>query len=263
MQKGLHGRSTCTKPARSGPPPLDPDHWRAAADVPGWLALELRGQSGVIGGLLLCSGGAPYPAQDRELLQFTAAQVGMALERKRLHDDLLRHACYDELTGLPNRRLFFDRINSALARARRTGSRMGVLYVDVDDFKAVNDRHGHAVGDVLLREVAGRLLACARQSDMVARLGGDEFVLILEDLGAVADAERIVWEIGMALEGELRFGDAELRIGASIGTALFPEDGATIEDLLKHADTSMYRQKRQRKMPSPPAPAAKASCRAS
>lgn len=232
--------------------PLNLQRWRDTANAQDWLVLELRGQTGIIGGLLLRSGGAPYSAQDRELLQFTATQVGMALERKRLHDDLLRHACYDELTGLPNRRLFFDRINSALARARRTGLRLGVLYVDIDDFKTVNDCHGHAAGDELLREAANRLLACARQSDTVARLGGDEFVLILEDLSAAADAERIVRQIGAAFEGVLRFGGAELPIGASIGTALFPENGATIEELLKYADTGMYRQKRGRKSGAEP-----------
>lgn len=215
---------------------------------PGWLALELGGRTGLVGELLLRSrDGAAYPDQDGELLQFTAGQVGMALERKRLQDDLLRHACHDELTGLPNRYLFFDRVGTALVRAQRARSRMGLLYVDVDDFKQVNDCHGHAAGDALLREVARRLAACARHSDTVARLGGDEFVLILEDLNVTEDAERIARQIDAAMQAPIALDGIELHIRASIGSAVFPDDGQYIEDLLKHADIAMYGQKRSRK----------------
>jgi diguanylate cyclase (GGDEF)-like protein/PAS domain S-box-containing protein len=231
------------------------EQWRGMPP-PGWLALELRGTDGAIGGLLLRSrGDAAYPAQDCELLGFTAGQIGMALERKRLHDDLLRHACHDELTGLPNRYLFFDRIGTALARARRTGARMGLLYVDIDDFKQVNDVHGHAAGDELLRGVAARLANCARDSDTVARIGGDEFVLILEDLNSADDADRIAHQIGAAMAIPMRIDSAELAVGASIGCAVFPDHGQRIEELLKHADIDMYRQKKARK-----ADPAKAAC---
>jgi diguanylate cyclase (GGDEF)-like protein/PAS domain S-box-containing protein len=224
--------------------------------APGWLALELGGRTGLIGELLLRSrDGAAYPAPDRELLQFTAGQVGMALERKRLQDDLLRHACHDELTGLPNRYLFFDRVGTAFARARRAGTRMGLLYVDVDDFKQVNDCHGHAAGDALLREVARRLSACARDSDTVARLGGDEFVLILEDLNVSEDAERIARQIDAAMQAPIGLEGVALHVRTSIGSAVFPDDGQHVEDLLKHADIAMYRQKRGRKSaPADPAP---------
>ncbi len=223
------------------------EDWRGLLLAQEWLSIELRGQAGPVGGLLLRAKRGPYPAPDRELLEFTAAQIGMALERKRLHEELLRHACHDELTGLPNRYLFFDRINTALARVQRTGARMGVLYVDVDGFKQVNDQYGHDAGDALLREVALRLVGCARHSDTVARLGGDEFVLILEDLMAADDADRVAGEIGAALGRPMRAGGAELCVGASIGIALFPDHGQRIEELLKHADVAMYRQKRKRK----------------
>jgi diguanylate cyclase (GGDEF)-like protein len=159
----------------------------------------------------------------------------------------LRHACHDELTGLPNRYLFFDRVGTALVRAQRARSRMGLLYVDVDDFKQVNDCHGHAAGDALLREVARRLAACARHSDTVARLGGDEFVLILEDLNVTEDAERIARQIDAAMQAPIALDGIELHIRASIGSAVFPDDGQYIEDLLKHADIAMYGQKRSRK----------------
>jgi len=231
-----------------------PERWRDAPLPQGCMSLELRGQAGIVGGLLLRSrGGVPYPLLDRELLQFTAGQIGMALERKRLQDELLRHAYHDELTGLPNRYLFFDRIGTALSRARRSGSGVGLLYVDVDDFKRVNDHYGHAAGDFVLREVAARLARCARCTDTVARLGGDEFVLILEELGAPHDAERIVRQLVAEMDAPLLLDGCELHIGASIGSALFPENGTEIEQLLKHADINMYSRKRERKASGPEA----------
>ncbi|MFC5547120.1 diguanylate cyclase domain-containing protein [Massilia aerilata] len=229
-------------------PPGGAAHWRKTPLTDAYVKLELRGQHGIDGALLLHSrGDAPYSALDCELLQFTAGQIGMALERKRLQDELIRHACHDELTGLPNRYLFFDRVNIALARAHRSGTPMGLLYVDVDDFKQVNDVHGHAAGDLLLREVAARLTRCARQSDTVARLGGDEFVLVLEQLGAPEDAGRIARQLAAEMEAPMLLGNCQLNIRISIGSAVFPDDGVQIEDLLKHADIDMYRQKRERK----------------
>jgi diguanylate cyclase (GGDEF)-like protein/PAS domain S-box-containing protein len=239
--------------------------WRAAAATPDalapgavrhvaggrlttWLMIELKGPAGTIGALLLRDHDRTgYSAADRGLLHFVAAQVGLALERKRLHDDLMRSACHDELTGLPNRRLFFDRIRTAVARARRCHSRLGLLYVDVDDFKQVNDRHGHAIGDALLREVAARLVECARESDTVARLGGDEFVLLLEDLHAPEDAEHCAGKIRAALAQPVPTHGAPLYIGASIGIALFPDHADQVETLLMHADAGMYTTKRIRK----------------
>jgi len=234
----------------STPDTLAPDAVRhvAGGRVTTWLMIELKGPSGTIGALLLRDRARTgYSAADRGLLHFVAAQVGLALERKRLHDDLMRSACHDELTGLPNRRLFFDRIRTAVARARRCHSRLGLLYVDVDDFKQVNDRHGHAVGDALLREVAARLVECARESDTVARLGGDEFVLLLEDLHAPEDAEHCAAKIRAALAQPVPTLCAPLRIGASIGIALFPDHADQVETLLMHADTGMYATKRIRK----------------
>jgi diguanylate cyclase (GGDEF)-like protein len=210
--------------------------------------IDLGGPAGTIGALLLRDhGGTGYSPADRGLLHFVAAQVGLALERKRLHDDLTRSACLDELTGLPNRRLFFDRIRTAVARARRCHSRLGLLYVDVNDFKQVNDRYGHATGDALLREVAARLVECARESDTVARLGGDEFVLLLEDLQAPEDAEHCAEKICAALVRPVPTQCAPLRIGVSIGIGLFPDHADQVETLLMHADAHMYSKKRAHK----------------
>jgi diguanylate cyclase (GGDEF)-like protein/PAS domain S-box-containing protein len=238
-------RATATHPDT-----LAPDSVRhfAGGRLTTWLMIELKGPSGAIGALLLRDrAGTGYSTADRGLLHFVAAQVGLALERKRLHDDLTRSACYDELTGLPNRRLFFDRIRTAVARARRCHSRLGLLYVDVDDFKQVNDRHGHATGDALLREVAARLVECARQSDTVARLGGDEFVLLLEDLHAPEDAGHCADKIRAALAEPVPAGGTPLCIGASIGIALFPDHADQVETLLMHADGHMYAKKRAHK----------------
>jgi diguanylate cyclase (GGDEF)-like protein/PAS domain S-box-containing protein len=213
-----------------------------------WLMIDLGGPAGTLGALLLRDRtGTGYSPADRGLLHFVAAQVGLALERKRLHDDLMRSACVDELTGLPNRRLFFDRIRTAVARARRCKSRLGLLYVDVDDFKQVNDRYGHAAGDALLREVSARLVECARESDTVARLGGDEFVLLLEDLQTPEDAEHCADKIRAALVQPVPTQCAPLRIGVSIGTALFPDHADQVETLLMHADGNMYARKRAHK----------------
>ena len=234
----------------SNPDALAPDAVRhvAANRLNTWLMIELKGPAGTIGALLLRDrAGTGYSPGDRGLLHFVAAQVGLALERKRLHEDLMRSACCDELTGLPNRRLFFDRIRTAVARARRCQSRLGLLYVDVDDFKQVNDRHGHATGDALLREVAARLVECARQSDTVARLGGDEFVLLLEDLQAPDDADRCAEKIRAALAQPVPTQYAPLTIGVSIGIALFPDHADQVETLLMHADARMYAKKRAQK----------------
>jgi diguanylate cyclase (GGDEF)-like protein/PAS domain S-box-containing protein len=235
--------------AAATPDVLAPDAVRhvAGGRLTTWLMIELKGPSGTIGALLLRDRARTgYSAADRGLLHFVAAQVGLALERKRLHDDLMRSACYDELTGLPNRRLFFDRIRTAVARARRCHSRLGLLYVDVDDFKQVNDHHGHAIGDALLREVAARLVECARESDTVARLGGDEFVLLLEDLHAPEDADHCANKIRAALAQPVPTHGAPLHIGASIGIALFPDHADQVETLLMHADAGMYATKRIR-----------------
>lgn len=237
-------------------------HWPRASDrggapvlvhVPGesgvdtWQALALTGQRGTNGALFLRdrsgSGGA---AADAELFRFVAAQLAIAVERQQLHADLLRAARYDELTALPNRRLFHDRLRIALARARRTERRLALLFVDIDRFKEVNDTLGHAAGDRLLQEIADRLAQCARSSDTVARLGGDEFVMLADELARPEDATLIAEKIRTAVGAPLAIGDGHVRVSASIGIALFPDDGEQAELLLRHADDAMYEEKQRR-----------------
>ncbi len=159
--------------------------------------------------------------------------------RTRLH----RLAYYDALTGLPNRHLFDDRIDHAVARARRTGTSFSLLFIDLDRFKQVNDSLGHSAGDRLLIEVARRLRETTRESDTIARLGGDEFTVILEtapDTGAAAAAAR---KILAALSAPVPIGDCRLQVSASIGIACFPDDGRSAEEMIRNADTAMYSAK--------------------
>ena len=156
----------------------------------------------------------------------------------------IRHlAYYDPLTGLPNRRLFHDRLDLAIAHAHRSGGRLAVLFIDLDHFKTINDTLGHSVGDELLELVAAKLTACLREDDSVARTGGDEFLALLpeiDDFEPVADvAQRIIESVSEPVDLHGR----ELVIGCSIGMAFYPEDGSSGEELAKHADIAMYRAK--------------------
>lgn len=152
-------------------------------------------------------------------------------------------AQYDQLTGLINRTLFRDRLNSALARARRDGGLVTVMFLDIDGFKDINDRFGHAVGDELLRQIAARLIDCLRETDTVARLGGDEFTVILEGGKRVEDAGQVATKILKAIGTPYRVGSRELVVTTSIGIAVYPLDGDSYEELVKGADTAMYQSK--------------------
>jgi diguanylate cyclase (GGDEF)-like protein/PAS domain S-box-containing protein len=156
---------------------------------------------------------------------------------------LAQLALYDSLTQLPNRTLLLDRLDVALERARRTGARVGLLFIDLDRFKPVNDSLGHAVGDQLLVLVGQRLLNCVRKSDTVSRLGGDEFVITLDDIAHFREASRCAAKIAEALEAPFVVAGHILRLGASVGTAVFPDDAADPAQLLRQADLAMYEVK--------------------
>ncbi len=156
-----------------------------------------------------------------------------------------RLAQYDELTGLANRALFRDRLDKALAAARRHRSLVGVVLLDLNGFKAVNDRLGHAAGDALLRQVGERLRATLRETDTVARLGGDEFAMVFEDLRRAEDAAIVGRKILDAVAPAFNFDREPVRISASIGMVLYPRDGDTAEQLIERADAAMYRAKRE------------------
>jgi diguanylate cyclase (GGDEF)-like protein/PAS domain S-box-containing protein len=165
-------------------------------------------------------------------------------ESKRLQADLRRLALQDPLTGLANRTLLDDRLRVALARAGRHGSLTGVLFLDLDGFKAINDRHGHHVGDELLKAVAGRLRAVLRPADVVARLGGDEFVAICEEIAGLEEAHAIASRVEVAISEPIATDAGPLNVYASVGLAL--AEGAREahpDDLIRRADEAMYRAK--------------------
>jgi diguanylate cyclase (GGDEF)-like protein/PAS domain S-box-containing protein len=149
----------------------------------------------------------------------------------------------DALTGLPNRRLFADRMEQARRRAQRLGKRFGLLFIDLNGFKKVNDDHGHVAGDALLNEVARRLQRCVRGHDSVCRLGGDEFTVIMEDAALPEDAMAVAERITTALATPVELDGQRVDCYASIGIALYPDHGQDTEALLKSADMAMYRAK--------------------
>ena len=156
---------------------------------------------------------------------------------------LREEATHDPLTGLANRRLFYDRLQQAIRHAHRYGGEVGILYLDMDRFKDINDLHGHHVGDAVLMEVAQRLQDCVRESDSIARLGGDEFVVLLEGVQGRQDCIAAALKIEQSLAHTTRFGDLHLEIDASIGQALYPDDGTDEDALIRAADAAMYRVK--------------------
>jgi diguanylate cyclase (GGDEF)-like protein/PAS domain S-box-containing protein len=164
-------------------------------------------------------------------------------ERKRAAEQIESLAYRDILTGLPNRRLFNDRLQVAIGQAERQRTKLAVMFMDLDGFKLVNDTLGHAWGDELLRNVAGRLEGAVRQADTVARLGGDEFTLLLPGLERTSDVEKIAEKILTALRPPFVLGSREFLITGSMGVALFPEHGRDPETLVRNADAAMYRVK--------------------
>jgi diguanylate cyclase (GGDEF)-like protein len=176
--------------------------------------------------------------------------VGMILI---LLEDQIEHnkylALHDELTGLPNRRLFQDRLASALERARRTGSQAALLLVDLDSFKLVNDTAGHHVGDELLKHISRLFVSRVRRTDTVARTGGDEFSVVLEEPMNRTDAIRLAHNLTQLLAPPIVIEGNTVHVGASVGIAIFPDDGGDAESLCIAADLRMYAGKRTTRGP--------------
>jgi len=161
-------------------------------------------------------------------------------ERVEVAAQLEERAFHDELTGLPNRALLLDRLQDALHRSARHDRLVGVLFLDLDRFKVVNDSLGHLAGDQLLQTVAARLDACLRESDTLARVGGDEFNLLVPDIDGPEDVARVARKIMERLKEPVVLEGYEVFVSFSIGIALFPDDGQSMETLIKHADMAMY-----------------------
>jgi diguanylate cyclase (GGDEF)-like protein/excisionase family DNA binding protein len=205
------------------------------------IVAPIRNADGVVGALNLYRVGRDFNGDDLELVRLFTNHVAIALDNATIHDQLVDAAVTDPLTGLPNRRLFAERIDHALARRDRSGTHVAVLFLDLDSFKMVNDGLGHAAGDGVLRGVAERLRECTRRADTVARLGGDEFGILLEDIHGEAEAMEAAQRIVAALSGTLSIDGRTVRARASIGVALDRgEPNITSIELLRDADTAMY-----------------------
>jgi diguanylate cyclase (GGDEF)-like protein len=185
---------------------------------------------------------AAFDQRSIELASMLAGEAAMALENARLYDQIRHQALHDGLTGLANRVLFRDRVEHAVARSRRTGGQVAVLFIDLDDFKILNDTHGHARGDEVLAIAAGRVVEALRPSDTAARQGGDEFAVLIEDVVDEADALAVATRLADALRQPMPIDHVEVRIAASIGVALGGGE-ATADDLLRNADVAMYAAK--------------------
>lgn len=189
----------------------------------------------------------------KKALQVSRTVINEISVNERLTDEITEHertkallqhmAQQDPLTGLANRALFSDRLNQTLALAQRSGTRCAQLYIDLDRFKPVNDQFGHATGDVLLKDVASRMLACVRESDTVARIGGDEFVVLLRNIDNAEDALHVAEKIRAALASPFPIDGRDIRIGCCVGIAVYPEHGRNESELSARADAAMYAAK--------------------
>jgi diguanylate cyclase (GGDEF)-like protein/PAS domain S-box-containing protein len=182
---------------------------------------------------------SPITGEDGQIRHY----VGVAedITKKIIQEEHIKFlALHDSLTGLPNRNLFMDRLAQAISFSERHKTVAVVMYVDLDDFKQVNDQHGHAAGDLVLQEAARRLTRCIRTADSVARVGGDEFVIILQDIREEREIELVAKRVLERFEEPFPAGEAQCTVGASIGIALCPEDGRDVDTLLRKADMAMY-----------------------
>jgi len=185
-----------------------------------------------------------FPVEDETGTVYRIAGIAEDVtSRKLAEEQLLNLAHYDVLTGLPNRVLFYDRLKQSLAQARRNQWNVGVMFIDVDRFKNVNDTLGHAVGDRLLQQVSQRLTGAVRADDTVGRLGGDEFAIVLAHLTTSQDANLVAQKIMASFNEPFRLDSAEIFVTGSIGITLFPDDSVDQDTLIKNADAAMYRAK--------------------
>jgi diguanylate cyclase (GGDEF)-like protein/PAS domain S-box-containing protein len=207
----------------------------------------IMGSGGLLlGTFALYSGTVREPTQmDREIIDMATNIAGIAIDRRRTEEHAQFMAHHDPLTGLPNRTLFWTQFSRALHEAKREHRMVAVSYIDLDDFKQVNDIHGHAAGDEVLRSVANRIIGCIRASDIAVRLGGDEFAIVFsnpkyDEAGIVARLEKIRESISQPIAIE----KGSLFVTCSLGIAFYPNDGDTPEALLAKADAAMYTAKK-------------------
>ena len=207
-------------------------------------ALPIVSQNAVVGAVVLgFRGGHELAAEDRARARMLGDRVAVAFATVTRDEQLYYQANYDALTGLPNRLYFKDQLARRLAQAQREAQPFALLFIDLDRFKTINDAFGHAAGDEVLRQAAERLRRCVRETDTVTRLGGDEFTIILSQIRSARDPESAALNVVNALAQPFAIGGAEHLVSASIGIAVYPEDGRSADELVRNADTAMYRAK--------------------
>jgi diguanylate cyclase (GGDEF)-like protein/PAS domain S-box-containing protein len=209
-----------------------------------WSAPIFSGLGTVLGTFAMysCDPGQPDESE-LYLLEMASRMAAVAIEQRQLTDRLTYQAHHDTLTTLPNRSLFEDRLQQAIATARRNSAMIGILFIDLDQFKLINDTLGHSSGDTLLQQVTQRLSGAVRPSDTLARTGGDEFAVIVEPLSDPSGASRVAHKLLDVLKDPFRISGRDLFVTASVGVSLFPADGQDSASLLRNADTAMYRAK--------------------
>jgi diguanylate cyclase (GGDEF)-like protein len=168
-------------------------------------------------------------------------------ERKKTEEELRHIGLHDALTGLPNRLLFFDRLETAIENAKRNNSKLAVMMLDIDNLKFVNDTNGHAKGDELIKYFSEHVLNIIRKTDTLARIGGDELILLVTNIKSENDINIVARKINEITENNVNRKDFSIKISASIGIAIYPEDSSDIDMLVKYSDKAMYAVKKSNK----------------
>ncbi|OPY84237.1 MAG: Cyclic di-GMP phosphodiesterase Gmr [Syntrophus sp. PtaU1.Bin208] len=186
----------------------------------------------------------PFLPEEVKLIDIMASYLGLIIERKNAEEEIMHLATHDALTDLPTLLLARDRLGIAISLARRNKTTVAVMYVDLDGFKVINDNLGHEAGDYILIRTVQRLLACVRESDTVARVGGDEFLVIASDIHDSDNAAKIAERAGFFISQPIIFKRKKRILGsASIGIALYPNDGIEMEDLIRKSEEAMHKMK--------------------
>lgn len=199
----------------------------------------------------LQEGAQEYMMKDYMNGEVLSQVIQSSIMRKKIENNLIKNANYDELTGLPNKSYLQDHARGILERASRWNTPVGVFFIDLDGFKLANDTYGHLIGDIILKEAAQRMQRALRSSDLVARYGGDEFVVVVQNQDEQKlerkDCQAIAEKILSAFKSPFLIGDNTIIIGCSIGIAVYPEDGSTLDELIELSDKEMYGFKAARK----------------
>ena len=191
------------------------------------------------------NGAQDYLIKGQVNSQALARAIRYALERHRAQEQVAHQANYDHLTGLANRGLFYERLNSSLARCHRNDTAIALLFLDLDHFKSINDTFGHEYGDALLKTIGSRLKKCIREVDTGVRMGGDEFAILLDQVSSVEDVGAVAQRILDLIARPIVIHNHEIQVTSSLGITIYPWDCANAHDLMKHSDAAMYRAKAQ------------------